>query len=158
MYEHFKSIESQLGNVQWQVMTGRTSDGKCWCRHAVSMKITAEDSKRCNIAPVCKRLKTVSKRRGVNKMKSFWLNLVYQLCVRGASHTWDAYSIQGDKVPVQSQQLVRRDNWWRWHRTPNFLEDDLVREEIWEFLLGVLVNNSPRMFNVEERDRCVSSK
>ena len=31
------------------------------------MKITVEDSKRCNIAVECKRLKTVSKRRGVNE-------------------------------------------------------------------------------------------
>ena len=40
-------------------------------RRAVSMKITLEDSKKCNIAAECKRLTTVSKRRGVNKMKSF---------------------------------------------------------------------------------------
>ena len=29
-------------------------------RRAVSMKITVEDNKRCNIAAKCKRLKTVS--------------------------------------------------------------------------------------------------
>ena len=32
-------------------------------RRAVSMKITLEDSERCNIAVECKRVKTVSKRR-----------------------------------------------------------------------------------------------
>ena len=32
-------------------------------RRAVSMKIMLEDSKRCNIAAECNRLKTVSKRR-----------------------------------------------------------------------------------------------
>ena len=47
-------------------------------RHAVSkinravrMKIAIEDSKRCNIAVVRKRLKTVSQRKGVDKKKSF---------------------------------------------------------------------------------------
>ena len=40
-------------------------------RRAVSMKIIVKDSKRCNIAAECKRLKTVSKRREVNKTKSF---------------------------------------------------------------------------------------
>ena len=40
-------------------------------RGAVSMKITVEDSKRCNIAAECKRLKTVSKKKGVNKTKGF---------------------------------------------------------------------------------------
>ena len=40
-------------------------------KRAVSIKITVEDSKRCNTMVECKRLKTVSKRRGVNKTKSF---------------------------------------------------------------------------------------
>ena len=40
-------------------------------RRAVIMEITVEDSKRCNIAAECKRLKTVSKRMGVSKTKSF---------------------------------------------------------------------------------------
>ena len=40
-------------------------------RKAVCMKITVEDSKKCNIAAERKRLKTVSKRRGVNKTKNF---------------------------------------------------------------------------------------
>ena len=40
-------------------------------KRAVSMKITVEDSKICNIAVKCKRLKTVFKKRGVNKTKSF---------------------------------------------------------------------------------------
>ena len=40
-------------------------------RRAVSMKITVKDSKKCNIAAECKRLKTVSKKRGVNKTKAF---------------------------------------------------------------------------------------
>ncbi|MPC24568.1 hypothetical protein E2C01_017652 [Portunus trituberculatus] len=35
------------------------------------MKIAAEDSKRCNIPVMRERLKTVSQRRGVNKIKSF---------------------------------------------------------------------------------------
>ena len=38
-------------------------------RRGVSMKATVENSKKCNIAAECKRLKTVSKRRGVNKNK-----------------------------------------------------------------------------------------
>ena len=43
-------------------------------RHAVSeirMKIAIKESKRGNIAAMRKRLKTVSQRRGVDKMKSF---------------------------------------------------------------------------------------
>ena len=40
-------------------------------RRAVSMQITIEDSNRCNIAVECKRLKTVSKRMGVNRTKGF---------------------------------------------------------------------------------------
>ena len=40
-------------------------------RRAVSMKITVEDNKRCNIAAVRKKLKTVSKRKGANKTKMF---------------------------------------------------------------------------------------
>ena len=40
-------------------------------RRAVNMKITIKDSKKCNIAAECKRLKTVSKKRGVNKTKGF---------------------------------------------------------------------------------------
>ena len=40
-------------------------------RRAVGIKITVDDSKRCNIAAECKRLITVSKRRGVNKTKSY---------------------------------------------------------------------------------------
>ena len=48
---------------------GRHAVGKF--RRAVRMKITVEDSKRCNIALECKRLKTVSMRRGVNKTRSF---------------------------------------------------------------------------------------
>ena len=43
---------------------GRHDVGKF--RRAVSMKTTVEDGMRYNIAE-CKRLKTVSKRRGVNK-------------------------------------------------------------------------------------------
>ena len=35
------------------------------------MKIMLEDTKRFNISMVRKRLKTVSQRRGVDKMKSF---------------------------------------------------------------------------------------
>ena len=45
-------------------------------RGAVSIKITIEDSKLCNIAAECKRLKTISKRRGVNITKSFSPKLV----------------------------------------------------------------------------------
>ena len=40
-------------------------------RRAVSMKIMVEDSKICNIVVECKRWKTVSKRRRVNKTESF---------------------------------------------------------------------------------------
>ena len=40
-------------------------------RRAVSMKIVVKESKRCNIVAMRKRLKTVSQRRGVDKMKSF---------------------------------------------------------------------------------------
>ena len=40
-------------------------------RRAVGMKITVENSKRCNVAAECKRLKTVSSRREVNKTKNF---------------------------------------------------------------------------------------
>ena len=42
--------------------------------------------------------------------------------------------------------------------THNFLETDLAGEEIGDFQLRVLVKDRPRMFSVEERDRCVSSK
>ena len=38
---------------------------------AVSMKMTIEDSKRCNIPTKRERLKTVSQRRGVDEMKNF---------------------------------------------------------------------------------------
>ena len=40
-------------------------------RRAVSMQIMVEDSKRCNIAAECKRLKTVSQKWWVNKTKIF---------------------------------------------------------------------------------------
>ena len=40
-------------------------------RRAVSMKIVVKEGKRGNIAAKRKRLKTVSQRRGVDKMKSF---------------------------------------------------------------------------------------
>ena len=40
-------------------------------RKASSMKIAIEDSKRCNIPVVRKRLKMVTQRKGVDKMKSF---------------------------------------------------------------------------------------
>ena len=39
-------------------------------RRAISMKITVENNKRCNIAVECKEFKTVSKRRRINKTKS----------------------------------------------------------------------------------------
>ena len=38
-------------------------------RRTVSMKIGIEDSKRCNIPVVRKRLKKVSQRRGIDKTK-----------------------------------------------------------------------------------------
>ena len=40
-------------------------------RRAVSMKIAVKESKRGNIAGMGKKLKTLSQRRGVDKMKSF---------------------------------------------------------------------------------------
>ena len=45
-------------------------------RRAVSMKITIEDRKRCNIAADVKRWKTVSKRRGADETKSLGLHSV----------------------------------------------------------------------------------
>ena len=40
-------------------------------RRAVNMKIALKDSKRGNISAMIKRLKTISQRRGVDKLKSF---------------------------------------------------------------------------------------
>ena len=42
-------------------------------RRAAGMKTEVEYSKRCYIAAVRKRVKTVSLRRGIDKTKTFWL-------------------------------------------------------------------------------------
>ena len=74
------------------------------------------------------------------------------VCVE-TPHASDAYSV-----------LYKVSNWWeekscwRRHRKLNFLEADLAREEICDIQLRVLVKDSPRMFNVEEGDWCVSLK
>ena len=72
-------------------------------RRAVSMKTAVENSKRCNIAAMRKRLKTVCQRRGIDEMNSFRFHPVKDSCMSGSSpymrgilHTWM------DKAPVQS--------------------------------------------------------
>ena len=65
--------------------------------------------------------------------------------MRTILHTWT------DKAPVQNNQLGGRENGRRRHRTPNFLEADLVRVEILNYQLRFVVNYRPSVFNVEER-------
>ena len=55
-------------------------------RRAVSMKIAVENSERCNVAAMRKRLKTVSQRRGIDETKSFRFHPVKDSCMSGSPH------------------------------------------------------------------------
>ena len=66
---------------QWE--EGRQAVSKI--KRAVSMKITAEDSKRGNTAAMRERLKTVSQSRGIDETKSFSFYPVQESCMSGAT-------------------------------------------------------------------------
>ncbi len=65
---------------------------------------------------------------------------------------------RADKTLVYCKHLVGEKSCRRRYRTPNFEEDDLAREEIWNFQLRLLDKDRPRIFSVEEGDSCVLSK